>query len=851
MKRLLLFGLLVLIFQTVNAQRLVPFVANNQQYILNDTFDDFSCYDIEVFQDSMYLAVRTSENPNRKSIAVYKNNVLYDANIIDNDSHFDVYDLVSNGNQLFAVGRIVSSVMMTSYAAVGILSNGSWSYYSYSDPGYNSFQFAKFFNQKLYLFGSSSDNVLEFSNGEFTNTGIFGVSDAEVFGGKLYFFKYYNTGLYSMDTNGSIVDIVLPCNVLNGFSLLNGSLYVSGNCNDFLYRLDNNGNWVIDDLSLDWSKFDKKKLVQVFRTSSGYVGNFSSQYRANPDYFNTIESFALQDQVCLFGKVQNIIQFENKDWSACMRDADGPSGGLSVVEKGLKGQAIQNENLYKFDTPSFGFYDSQSNAYHSDNFETGLFYKNKLLTSSSVVEVFGIKSDMTVTGYGGQTASGLNSSYAGPVANEYGNEFLKKYHRIWQVTQAEIDYHNNHWYEANYSAPYDLLEWPGNGDALNGEPQVLAPFHDVNGNNIYEPQFGDAPEIKGDEASFYIVSDGREITSQYQPIETARNKSNVEIGVMNYLFKNSNNEALAHTLFTDYRLILRDTEPLQNALFGFIEEYVLGNPLDNYVGSDVQRNMVFGYNGDDFDESSSAYPGYGYEVPACGLVGLNVPINAAMYFMTLEGTEQAPITNDNHYNYMSGLDMDGIFAINIFTQELTTFMYSGEVGVSDVWNEANNQNYPYDRRMVASFQVGELLPNEPVCLSFARVVGSDTLTGGSQSVNAVYKMKQYSDAVQQYYDQYLQTTDCNQLVRVEEVNEELLGVHVFPNPAREKITIQTTRSSISKIELFNVVGSLVHSDASMRTANTSLDVSSYSPGLYSVRIYLEDGTIEVRKIIVE
>jgi hypothetical protein len=112
-------------------------------------------------------------------------------------------------------------------------------------------------------------------------------------------------------------------------------------------------------------------------------------------------------------------------------------------------------------------------------------------------------------------------------------------------------------------------------------------------------------------------------------------------------------------------------------------------------------------------------------------------------------------------------------------------------------------------------------------------------------------MKQYSDEVQQYYDQYLQTTDCNQLVGVEEVNEELFGVHVFPNPAREKITIQTTRSFISKIELFNIVGSLVHSDASLRTANASVDVSSYSPGLYSVRIYLEDGTTEVRKIIVE
>ena len=851
MKRLLLFSLLVIIFQTTNAQRLVPYVANNQEYILNDSFDDFSCFDLEVFQDSMYLAVRSSESMNRKSIAVYKNNVLYEANIVDNGYHFNAYDLLAVGDQLFAVGNIVDPGFQAAHPTVGVLTNGSWNYYSFNNFQFIKFQYARFFNQKLYLFGRNGDPVLEFSNGEFTDTGIDGVSDAQVFGDKLYFIKYFDPGLFSLDVNGNVVQVDLPCGLLNGFSLLNGSIYVSGRCDDFLYRLDNNGTWVPDDLSLDWSKFDTKKLVEVFRTASGYVGNFSSYHRENSNYFATIESYALQDQVCLFGRMQNVVQFENKDWSACIPNADGPSGGLSVVEKGLKGQAIQNENLYKFNTPSFGFFDEQSNSINSDKFEPGLFYKNKLLTSSSVVEVFGVKSDMTVTGYGGQTASGLNSSYAGPVASEYGNDYLKKYHRIWQVSQAEIDYHNNHWYEANYSAPPDLLEWPGNGDALNGEPQVLAPFHDVNGNNIYEPQFGDAPEIKGDEASFYIVSDGREITSEYQPIETARNKSNVEIGVMNYLFKNSNNEALAHTLFTDYRLILRDTEPLQNTLFGFIEEYVLGNPLDNYVGSDVQRNMVFGYNGDDFDESSAAYPGYGYEVPACGLVGLNAPINAAMYFMTIPGTAESPITNYDHYNYMSGLDMDSIFAINIFTQELTTFMYSGEVGVSDVWNEANNQNYPYDRRMVASFQVGELLPNEPVCLSFARVVGSDTLTGGSQSLNAVYKMKQYSDEVQQYYDQYLQTTDCNQLVGIEEVNEELFGVHVFPNPAKEKITIQTTRSSISKIELFNIVGSLVHSETCLKTANTSVDISAYTPGLYSVRIYLKDGTTEVRKIIVE
>jgi hypothetical protein len=178
-------------------------------------------------------------------------------------------------------------------------------------------------------------------------------------------------------------------------------------------------------------------------------------------------------------------------------------------------------------------------------------------------------------------------------------------------------------------------------------------------------------------------------------------------------------------------------------------------------------------------------------------------------------------------------------------------MYSGEVGVPGVWNEVNVQNPGGDRRLIVSAFVGDLQPNVPLCISVARIVGSDTLSAGSPSVNAVYKMKQYSDEVQQYYDQYLQTTDCNQLVGVEELNEELLGVHVYPNPAKEKITIQTTRSSISKIELFNIVGSLVHSETRLKTANTSVDISAYTPGLYSVRIYLEDGTTEVRKIIVE
>jgi hypothetical protein len=853
MKRLLLLSLLVLIFQAVYAQRLVPYVTNNQEYILNDSYDIFGCYDLEVFQDSLYIAIISGGITDHGSIAVCKNNLLYDTNIIGNGYQFEVLDLLSSGDELFAVGRLIDPSLWNVDATVGVLANGIWNYYSYALPAGNSrFQFGKFFNQKLYLFeNDNSWEVVEFSNGEFTNTGIFNVNDAEVFGDKLYFIKN-NTGIYSLDASGTVTSGDIPCDSLNGFSLLNGSLYVSGKCNDFLYRLDGNGTWVPDDLSLDWSKFNTKKLVQVFRTSSGYIGNFSNYYRSSSSYASTVQSFALKDQVSLFSRVQNVVQFENKDWTPCTQGADWQSGGLMVVEKGLKGQALQNENLYKFNTPSFGYFSGQTNSFNSDKFEQGLFYKNKLINYSTSVQVFGMRSDSIVTGYGGQYPSGMNSSYAGPVANEYGNDYLKKHHRIWQVTQAEIDYHNNHWYEANYSAPPDLLEWPGNGDALNGEPQILAPFHDVNGNNIYEPQFGDAPDIKGDEASFYIVSDGREITSLYQPVETARNKSNVEIGVMNYLYQNSTNSSVAHTLFTDYRIVLRDTEPWSNSFFGFIVDFDLGTATDDFIGSDSLLNMIYGYNADEYDEPSSSSNGFGNEVPACGFVGLNADMHAAIYFNNSSNPSfGSPSTNTGIYNYLKGKKLDGLDFIDPITQQASRYTYSGEVGVGSTWNETNVGNPPGDRRMLISFNLGDLVPNLPYCLTAATLVASDTVTVGIHSVNAVTKLKQYVNELQGFYDLNLVSTNCNQLVGVEEVNEELLGVHVYPNPAREKITIQTTRSSISKIELFNIVGSLVHSDTSLRTANASVDVSSYSPGLYSVRIYLEDGTTEVRKIIVE
>ena len=83
------------------------------------------------------------------------------------------------------------------------------------------------------------------------------------------------------------------------------------------------------------------------------------------------------------------------------------------------------------------------------------------------------------------------------------------------------------------------------------------------------------------------------------------------------------------------------------------------------------------------------------------------------------------------------------------------------------------------------------------------------------------------------------------------INRSLTDCAPKAPPSSDRVAVQTTRSSICKVELFNPVGSLVYSTSGLEVGAVIIDVNTYAKGLYSVRVYLKDGTVEVRKIIVE
>lgn len=67
------------------------------------------------------------------------------------------------------------------------------------------------------------------------------------------------------------------------------------------------------------------------------------------------------------------------------------------------------------------------------------------------------------------------------------------------------------------------------------------------------------------------------------------------------------------------------------------------------------------------------------------------------------------------------------------------------------------------------------------------------------------------------------------------VMESTNGLHVFPNPVKDNLTIQT-REQINRIELFTIDGKLIQLTKNGITNNQNLDLGTLNPGFYFLRV---------------
>lgn len=297
----------------------------------------------------------------------------------------------------------------------------------------------------------------------------------------------------------------------------------------------------------------------------------------------------------------------------------------------------------------------------NDSLNRGLIYysSDNLLAKDDENELVGIWS---------RFSSG-NYLFPGPYFSSVVDSNMQrdKYNRSYYVTAEMIASHVGHILTYNnpgYGIPHGILHWPAHGNTANGEAAQIANFIDHNNNGIYEPLLGEFPKIYGDKC--YLT--------MYHQLDQGELSNKLEVHRYLYNFDCDTNEMLRNTVFCHNKFINRGGD-LSDVYVGSYIDYDIGYSGDDLIGTNVELGMIYGYNGDSFDESNGSQNGHQEKLAAYGQ-------------MVLSGAKLAPDGVDNLEGVHSEESINGLgFGDGIIDNEV--------YGLESSRNFFNGGSYPY------------------------------------------------------------------------------------------------------------------------------------------------------------
>ena len=310
---------------------------------------------------------------------------------------------------------------------------------------------------------------------------------------------------------------------------------------------------------------------------------------------------------------------------------------------------------------------------------------------------------------------------------------------VWCIEKSKIESFIINFNNPSYIIPNEILTWPGN-DVSNSNIK-LAPFNDLNSNGIYEPRTGEYPLIKGDQYCFFVNNDFNQLTN-------SQDKS-LGVEIQTEIFAFNQVAPLGDALFIDYTIINRSNNTYTDFYMGQWSDLDIGNFLDDFIGTDVGRDMIFGYNGDNDDEGIS---GYGINPPAQGIIFLNHPLSKSFAFAP---TNPPPAIGDTEndeqiHNLLSGKWSDGTpltyggSGYDPASSNICSFTYPSNTDpafLGQTWSEETASNFPQDRRVIGSAGPFVLPIGGRIKLSLAYLYARGT------SGNSVAELKAAADII--------------------------------------------------------------------------------------------------------
>ncbi len=468
------------------------------------------------------------------------------------------------------------------------------------------------------------------------------------------------------------------------------------------------------------------------------------------------------------------------------------------------------------------------------------------------------------------------------------------YNKVWKLTKDEVIYHKEHFGDEGYAPIADILTWPAQGDPSLNQAEYLAPFVDVDGDDVYSPMNGDYPLIRGEQCIYFIINDLRNHT------ETDGEALGLEIHGMAYEFSNDESIPMNNTVFFNYKIFNRSTHTYHDTYVGLFTDFDIGYAGDDFVGCDVARGAYFGYNGDSIDGDGGSGT-YGTNIPSQGIVILGGPImdgnnlddpdgqcdesingvgfgdgivdnerygmKKFIYFNNGGIPQQSdPETAPEYYNYLKGIWKDGTAmeyggnghvssgaygpSANFLFPGMSDPCYWGTGGIepfgSVEWTEATAGNTPQDRRGLSvmgpfTFEAGSM---EMVDVAYVAAFANEGET-------AVETLMSFVDEVKSEYFKN-PTYFGNQWLSMQDPPEEskLSKLKIFPNPVKSVMNFTYASESMdAQYKLTNIMGKIVMTGQMEKNGQQSIDVSSLESGLYFLSVSEKNGVTAAKVLI--
>jgi hypothetical protein len=446
-----------------------------------------------------------------------------------------------------------------------------------------------------------------------------------------------------------------------------------------------------------------------------------------------------------------------------------------------------------------------------------------------------------------------NDYWPGPLDGGGNLDYVtsEKWAKIWKVTRSDINLHRANVSHDLTNTPASVLTWPGKGniDAKGKDGVVLtvetdmAPFVDINGDGIYQPLTGEYPDVRGEQALWWVFSDNGPTHTQ-----TNGNPLKVEIQVLAYAYNRGT--LIDNVVYYKYDILNKSPHNYPDCRLALWNSAITGGAgAGYYIGFDSVHRMGIKYLavsdwGGAGGSAGGPYSGYqhivGYTfVSLPGDLGTNyIPAGSYMYYYNDTTVTGRPLLDVQYDNYMRSKWRNGFQLTKTYGGYGVPntgygpglpcrYVFPGEPSDTSSWSECSANNGSGWKNTVQGSNSFSLGSGGRATVVLALLVDS---VGGACVGGNFNGIKEVADTAWAVYH------NPPPPILVPDVTTNETGLKIYPNPAHDELHIDCGNCPAAVwVSIYNSLGQQVGAKECGQLTDTKIDISKFPAGLYLVR----------------